>query len=461
MRRRVIQCAVAAAVFIAGGCDRPARQNAGAPASTQQAAPAPTNRINVPPTVRQNLGITFARVERRRVASTIRVPGRFELLPTARQEYRSTFPGWVRPMVTQYEQVKKGAVVFEVDSPEWHKLRKQLHEAQAAIEKATAELAVAEKAKAEAETAIKTLERRVEELAGAQVRRAELETELTTRRASIPRFNAEIQLKRAELNEARHDFSLEIDTVAAMLGVTSKYLLETVEQPTREADHHDDKTQRWFTLDKVKRIANSDGIVESLHAAPGAWVEANALIASVINPNELIFRGTGLQSDLGRLKDGLSVQIIPPQGSGIDRTDVLPGQLKVGLTGNPDDRTIELVTLPQKVSSWTKPGVSALMEIAIDDSGGEELAIPLSAVVKDELTHIFYRRDPNNPDKVIRLEADMGVSDGKWVVIQSGIKAGDEVVLEGAYELKLAGGGKAMGGGHFHADGSWHAEPDK
>jgi hypothetical protein len=31
-------------------------------------------------------------------------------------------------------------------------------------------------------------------------------------------------------------------------------------------------------------------------------------------------------------------------------------------------------------------------------------------------------------------------------------------VLEGVYELKLAGGGKAMGGGHFHADGTWHPE---
>ena len=54
---------------------------------------APTNRIDVPASVRQNLGITFAKVERRRVASTIRVPGRFELLPSARREYRATLPG--------------------------------------------------------------------------------------------------------------------------------------------------------------------------------------------------------------------------------------------------------------------------------------------------------------------------------------------------------------------------------
>jgi hypothetical protein len=59
------------------------------------------------------------------------------------------------------------------------------------------------------------------------------------------------------------------------------------------------------------------------------------------------------------------------------------------------------------------------------------------------------------------MEADLGVSDGKWVVVKSGVKEGDEVVLDGVYELKLAGGGKPMGGGHFHADGAFHAEPDK
>src|SRR5688500_1197854 len=102
------------------------------------------------------------------------------------------------------------------------------------------------------------------------------------------------------------------------------------------------------------------------------------------------------------------------------------------------------------------------MEIAAEESGGAELAIPTSAIVKDELVHVFYRRDPNNPDKVIRMEADLGVNDGKWVAVQSGVKAGDEVVLEGVYELKLAGGGRgAGGGGHFHADGTWHPDADE
>jgi multidrug efflux pump subunit AcrA (membrane-fusion protein) len=72
------------------------------------------------------------------------------------------------------------------------------------------------------------------------------------------------------------------------------------------------------------------------------------------------------------------------------------------------------------------------------------------------LASIIFRRDPKNPDKVIRMEADLGISDGKWVVVNSGLREGDEVVLDGVYELKLAGGGKATGGGHFHADGTYH-----
>jgi len=453
-------------LVLLGGCRKGEKAATDSKESSADPGPAPTNRIDVPATVRQNLGITFAKVERRRVASTIRVPGRFESLPTARSEYRATLPGWVRLKVNQFDEVAKDAPVFELDSPEWHRLRKQLHESQAGIAKATAELTVVERSKAEAEAALKGIEQRVQALAGADVRRAELDTELATRRASIPRLDAEIAVKQAALNEAQHDFKLEIDAASALLGMTSKSLMETA-----EADHAGDdkgehtdghKVQRWFTINTLRAAARGPGVVESIRVSDGTWVEANAVVATVLNPAAVRFHATGLQSDLGRLRDGLGVAVVPPQGSGIDPADVLPGKLKVGLTGDPDQRTIDLMTTPERLSAWAKPGVSALLEVASDASGEGDLAIPASAVVKDELKHIFYRRDPSNPDKVIRMEADLGVNDGKWVVVKSGVKAGDEVVLDGAYELKLAGAGKAGGGkGHFHADGSWHADPNQ
>jgi hypothetical protein len=46
------------------------------------------------------------------------------------------------------------------------------------------------------------------------------------------------------------------------------------------------------------------------------------------------------------------------------------------------------------------------------------------------------------------------------VIVQSGLAEGDEVVVDGLYELKLATSqaGGAVKGGHFHADGTFHAD---
>ena len=48
----------------------------------------------------------------------------------------------------------------------------------------------------------------------------------------------------------------------------------------------------------------------------------------------------------------------------------------------------------------------------------------------------------------------------RWIVIKSGVRLGDEIVMNGAYELKLATAlaGTQQKGGHFHADGTFHAE---
>ena len=56
---------------VLAGCNRDAPPADG-PVTSGSQADVPTNRIDVPPTVRRNLGITFAKVEARYVAQTIR-----------------------------------------------------------------------------------------------------------------------------------------------------------------------------------------------------------------------------------------------------------------------------------------------------------------------------------------------------------------------------------------------------
>ena len=54
----------------------------------------------------------------------------------------------------------------------------------------------------------------------------------------------------------------------------------------------------------------------------------------------------------------------------------------------------------------------------------------------------------------------MGANDGRWVVIKSGVLEGDEIVLDGVYELQLATASDSARGGHFHADGTFHEGDD-
>jgi hypothetical protein len=120
-------------------------------------------------------------------------------------------------------------------------------------------------------------------------------------------------------------------------------------------------------------------------------------------------------------------------------------------------RTIDLLVTPETLAPWARAGVAGSLEITLE-GGSEELAIPLGCVVRDGTQAMIFRRDPKNPDKAIRLDADLGVDDGRWVTVLSGVREGDEIVVTGNYQLMLAMGGSAPKGGHFHSDGTWHAD---
>jgi multidrug efflux pump subunit AcrA (membrane-fusion protein) len=191
----------------------------------------------------------------------------------------------------------------------------------------------------------------------------------------------------------------------------------------------------------------------------GGLVEDSGLVLTIVQPELIRFRARALQSDMGRLRDGLASLIVAPQGGTIGLQETMAGLLQIGLSADPDERTVDLIVQPSTLSSWARAGVSAHLEITLE-GGQEALAIPLATVVRDGVTPIIFRRDPANADRAIRMQADLGISDGRWIVIESGVKDGDEVVLAGNYQLMLATAGNAAKGGHFHSDGTFHEGKD-
>jgi RND family efflux transporter MFP subunit len=77
------------------------------------------------------------------------------------------------------------------------------------------------------------------------------------------------------------------------------------------------------------------------------------------------------------------------------------------------------------------------------------LAVPRSALIDDGGQPVVYVQ--TGGETFTRRPVRTGIQDGPWVEVLSGIDAGDRVVSEGAYYVKLAAaGGEEIGHGHAH-----------
>lgn len=431
----------------------PEDPRASAPASEEQASEQPTNRIEIPATVRSNLGITFSPVERRRVDSTIRVPGAFELQPLARHEYRLSLPGQVELRVNQYQQVEAGEILFRFKSPQWPELQHEIIEGEQQIDTAQADIAVAQAAITETDQRVKRINQRLASLAEAAIKNAELETQAAEIEATLPRLRAELEQARTKLANAQRTREHALHRASTATGIDDARLTESV-------DHKGGQVLAYQTIDWIEVRATRSGVVEKLALTDGAFAQAPSLVLSTIDPKQVRFRAMALQSDLVRINNGAEAAIIAPVAASIQQDGSVDATVTIGLEAHPQQRTVPLVAVAAEHREWIRPGVSAFLEVTVQTTGGPALAIPRAAILKDGIVHVFFRRDPADPNKAIRVEADMGISDGRWVVINSGLSLNDEVVLNGAYELKLASqqNGSQQKGGHFHADGTFHEE---
>jgi len=283
---------------------------------------------------------------------------------------------------------------------------------------------------------------RASELAEARAKKVELELEQTplSRPCSLDRpshkcSTAEEMAKHAEHEAAKARFELHLNSAAAVLGTSPKAL-------SRLTGPKNARVPKWRSIRYITVKTTATAVVEDVKVTNGAWVEANTLVYETVDMTAVRFRAVSLQSDIGNLRDDMHAFIVPPQGGTFQFQEAIKGHLKLGLEADPQSRSIELVVLPEKQVPWARPGVSAYLEIVMDDSEEPELAIPSSSIVKDGLETVFFRRNPRNPDQVLRVPADLGPSDGKWTVVYSGVREGDEVVLDGVYELNLATAGQ-------------------
>lgn len=416
------------------------------PAEAIEDTPMPKSGIAVPKNVRENLGITFVEVERRAITETRRVPGRFELRPEARREYRATLQGGITLAVKQFQEVKKGDLLYSINSPQWRQIQHDAVEAEGEIVMEEAKRDVLLAKQKEAKSLLEKTKERIANLQKAGTRNAELEAQITVLESSFPRISVELKAQETAIDEAYEHYQSRLRILSSVTGLSEEALKEET-----------DSVAHWRTIQALEIRAGANGTVEDLNVNNGGWLNEGELALSTLDHRSIRFHAEASQVDLGLFRDNQQAQIVPGQGSSLELQSIAKGSLRLGLTAHSNERTISLYVEPDEVPEWARAGISAFLEVKLTEQAKEEWSIPMAAVVQDGLEQVFFRRDPKNPDQVLRVLADLGENDGRWVAVRSRVKKGDQIVLDGAYALQMSNvGQQAPEGYHYHADGTLH-----
>lgn len=174
-------------------------------------------------------------------------------------------------------------------------------------------------------------------------------------------------------------------------------------------------------LDKTRIVAPNNGVISARAATVGSLTQPGQELFRLIRDNRLEWRAEVTAVELGRIKPGMKVSLMLPNGASIK------GEVRmIGPTVDIQTRTaIIYVNLPD--NNAARAGMFARGEFELGQ--GTALTLPQSAVlIRDGLSYV-YRADASN--RVMQHKVMLGRRLGDRVEIASGLDKNIRVVTSG------------------------------
>ena len=192
--------------------------------------------------------------------------------------------------------------------------------------------------------------------------------------------------------------------------------------------------------------APSAGVVEAVRGRDGAYLEAGAEVVQLVRPSALRFKTQVSASDAAQLSDGLPARIGDARG-----------EIRIGV--GDETGVVPVYAVFAEGSVKGRAGERATVECVLDESEEPVVAVPTRSIVQVGLQPTVFVKDDHDADRFLAVPVTPGLAGGGWTAVAGLPEEDAEVVVEGAYELKLAlPSGAAKPAGHFHADGTFHEE---
>lgn len=356
--------------------------------------------VHVDEKARHSLDMRFEKVAEVPHGAEKTLHGQMVIPPHAVTTYALPAAGRVTFSVKSAQQVRKGELLYTLASPDIVEMEGNASQAQAALDRAAAELA--------------TLKQRRSQLEKIGTQNSEL--------------NTSIQFKEAEIHSLQ----------AALAASNNKLKLVTDSGALKNNFLH--------------VYAAADGSVQSVNMTQGSWGEQGAPALVMTNKGELEFTTTIYGADPVHYA---KAQLALTSGK---NTELLNGALRVADQVDPSTQSRTLYFVPDRMPEGTHAGQLARLDLYSHDSATDGfIPVPNSAVVKVGVNDVVFIKAGDDTFVMKKVET-LPARQGKTPV--KGLTPGQTIVTKGGYELKYilptgdAGSKKAAG--HFHADGQFH-----
>ena len=262
-------------------------------------------------------------------------------------------------------------------------------------------------------------------------------SELSSQQLAYLKARAQLELNRRNVERAKSLFEADVIGAAELQRRESEFQISVAE--TRAAA--DQLTLLGVSPTAIERLGRQgavDSVTPVVSTLDDVVVEQKLAQGQVVQPADALFVVADLsrlwaiaqvpEQQVSQVKVGQSVSIeVPALGN-----EKLVGKLIfVGQTIDPETRTVLVRTSLDNADGRLKPAMLASM--LIEARPVDRLVVPASAVVREnDEDHVFVAEG----DAAFRLlKVKLGPEQGGIRVVQSGLKGGERLVVDGAFHL--------------------------
>jgi cobalt-zinc-cadmium efflux system membrane fusion protein len=193
------------------------------------------------------------------------------------------------------------------------------------------------------------------------------------------------------------------------------------------------------------------GVLNSVAAGPGEVVSAQQSVFTVLNPEAIWIEARVPEANvagLGAAKDA-AVELPGETRQLVSVTQAGRGKLiSLGLEVDTTTRTVPLIYEMENRDSQLRIGQMVTLHVETSNAQAA-LAVPDSALVEEGGWFVAYVQ--LSGETFEKRELRLGIRDGEWVQVLSGLSAGERVVTRGAYAIRLSTAtGAIPAHGHAH-----------